>query len=200
MTKHKKAYQIDDCNGEHSVIVFAHHNVVARREGAAILGDEFEYVDGCRRAPQFDEYHWTGKVPARALLASGWHFESGYNYERVTIEDSPDYYISNKDDVYSNITAYENRLKDEIKKQIKHLSIIKKTKRKFPFAQEINYCHSWKTDKEGNNHPLVYFRFSDKRNIGTAEWWVDTDILYVSKCDLEEWEKAKEKFKKGKLV
>lgn len=55
MRKHKKAYQVDA--DEQSVIVFEHTNVAARRIGANRMDTEFEYIERCRRAPHFDEYH-----------------------------------------------------------------------------------------------------------------------------------------------
>lgn len=48
-----KAFIVSDDEG--SVIRFARHGVVARREGAQALNQEFQFVS-CRRAPEFDEY------------------------------------------------------------------------------------------------------------------------------------------------
>lgn len=65
------AWKVDD--GEHSKIVFHHHGLAARREGANELDVEFEHAD-CTRAPQFDQFAPLGKVPAQALLDAGWFF------------------------------------------------------------------------------------------------------------------------------
>ena len=66
----KKAYSVQ--GDEHGCVVFAEHNVVARREGANELNIEFGDVESCRRAPQFDQYADAGKVPVQALLDAGW--------------------------------------------------------------------------------------------------------------------------------
>jgi len=75
MTKPLKAYQVDHWEGpcEGSVIVFAVSNAPARREGASELGLDWDSVEGCRRAPQFDAYA-PGPVPVDVLIESGWHF------------------------------------------------------------------------------------------------------------------------------
>lgn len=76
MTRHKiplaiKAYEVRDPNEGDCVVVFARHNVVARREGALELGIEFDEVESCTRAPAFDQYN-PGPVPLHATLAAGW--------------------------------------------------------------------------------------------------------------------------------
>lgn len=71
MSKKLKAYEVRDPDEGNCVVVFSEHSVTARREGAAELGCEFEEVESCTRAPQFDEYA-PGPVPLHATLASGW--------------------------------------------------------------------------------------------------------------------------------
>lgn len=65
------AWKVDD--GEHARVVFHHHGLAARREGANELDADFECV-ACSRAPQFDQYASMGKVPSQALLDAGWWF------------------------------------------------------------------------------------------------------------------------------
>lgn len=68
-----KAYTVHD-GGDHSVIVFAHHNVVARREGANELDIGFNEVDYCKRSAEFDSYA-PGPVPPLVAIEHGWWFE-----------------------------------------------------------------------------------------------------------------------------
>lgn len=66
-----KAYsvQAEDCG----CIRFAKSNVVARRQGANELDVEFEYVQSCRRAPEFDHLA-PGPVSNLELFNAGWQF------------------------------------------------------------------------------------------------------------------------------
>lgn len=191
--KYKKAYQVDA--DEQSVIVFEHTNVDARRIGAQRMGVEFEDVLSCRRAAHFDQFHWTGKVPPEDLIEHGWWFECSYGYDRVTAEDTPDYYVSDKGDVFKDFNAYQLWLRDQVLKKIKHLSVIRKTKRKFPFARRINFCHSYKDHKEHGKCDIVRFIFSDKAH-GSAEWLVGTNTVYVQKQDQDAWAEVAHMIKK----
>lgn len=193
MRKHKKAYQVDA--DEQSVIVFEHTNVAARRIGANRMDTEFEYIERCRRAPHFDEYHWTEKVPPEALLEAGWWFECSYGYGRVTAEECPYYYVSDKGDVFKDFSAYESYMRDQVLRKINHLSAIRKTRRKFPFAKRINFCQSYREHKEYGKCDIVTFLFSEKAK-GSAEWLVGTDIIYVQKQDVEAWNEVKDLIKK----
>lgn len=65
------AWKVD--GGEHSKIVFHHHGLAARREGANALDLEFGLAI-CTRAPEFDQYASLGEVPIQVLLDAGWHF------------------------------------------------------------------------------------------------------------------------------
>ncbi|MDH0348197.1 hypothetical protein [Aeromonas dhakensis] len=65
------AWKVDD--GEHAAIIFHHHGLAARREGASQLDVEFDRAS-CTRALQFDQYAPLGKVPVQALLEAGWFF------------------------------------------------------------------------------------------------------------------------------
>lgn len=70
----KKAFVVRD-NDSGVVVVFDEMAVSARRRGANELNVEFESVESCRRAPEFDEYAPQEFVPARVLIEHGWRFE-----------------------------------------------------------------------------------------------------------------------------
>ena len=78
--------------GEYSgAIYYAHHDITARKACAE------EYADGdlsyvvCYRAPWADEYAATGRpIPARLMIAHGWHFECygcGQHLDEDTLRD-----------------------------------------------------------------------------------------------------------------
>lgn len=82
-----KAYTVTDEYGEgHAVVRFAHHNVVARRDGANELNLEFESVS-CRRSPEFDGYADAGSVPPLALIDHGWWLECLQCGTRLSLDD-----------------------------------------------------------------------------------------------------------------
>lgn len=83
MSKDKiKAYQVNEV--ECSVIVFEKSNVAARRVGAGELNTEFEYIESCRRAPEFDKYASLGSVPLKVLVQDhGWMTECNKCYSWV---------------------------------------------------------------------------------------------------------------------
>lgn len=117
-SKKRVAWQVrDDCEG-HAVIVFHHHGMAARREGANELGSEFEYVE-CSRAKQYDEYADKGYVPPLVLINDGWWFEcchcgrrceeEGYDYdtdEPIPVEDMIE---AGRQSVYCNQSCKDAR-------------------------------------------------------------------------------------------
>jgi hypothetical protein len=78
-----KAYNVQ--GNEYGTIVFALHNVVARREGANELNIEFEDVESCRHIPELDSYaDVKGGVPMKVLVEEHeWSQECGYCERRV---------------------------------------------------------------------------------------------------------------------
>jgi hypothetical protein len=69
------AFVVSDNYEDGSVVVFAKTAVAARRYGANELDIDFESVESCRRAPEFDAYAEQGRVPNDVLLEHGWWFE-----------------------------------------------------------------------------------------------------------------------------
>lgn len=82
-----KAYQID--GDENSVIVFAKHDVVARRKGAGQLDQDFESVR-CRRVASYDKFAGKGFVPTDVLVSGGWWFECSGCSLRITSDHEDD--------------------------------------------------------------------------------------------------------------
>lgn len=61
--------QADECG----CVRFARSGAQARREGASEMDTDWEGIETCRRAPQFDHYS-PGPVPEKALFEAGWRF------------------------------------------------------------------------------------------------------------------------------
>lgn len=69
-----KAYAVTEEDENTGGIIYAEHNIVARRLGANEYADgEIAYVS-CRRAPWADEYYGIG-LPISVMVDNGWHFE-----------------------------------------------------------------------------------------------------------------------------
>lgn len=76
-----KAFVVRDNDEGGTVVVFAATAVAARRLGAQELDIDFEGVESCRRAKEFDGYASAGSVPNDVLLDMGWWFTC-YGCER----------------------------------------------------------------------------------------------------------------------
>ena len=79
----KVAWQINDTFEGSSTIIFHHHGLAARREGANELDLDFEDVE-CSRQAYFDEYAEQGFVPREILIGAGWWFECNYCPHHIT--------------------------------------------------------------------------------------------------------------------
>jgi hypothetical protein len=101
----KRAFVVSEDHEGKAIVVFAQHNVVARREGAQELNEEFEYVE-CRRAPEFDSFTEQGYVPRRALLAAGWWQQChGPVCEKRLDGDQSTYILDEEDRVFCSHTC-----------------------------------------------------------------------------------------------
>lgn len=70
-----KAFAVTEHCENTGGIIFAAHNIVARRLGANEHADgDISYVT-CKRAPWADCFADTGRVPAGVMVDNGWHFE-----------------------------------------------------------------------------------------------------------------------------
>lgn len=87
--KKLKAYMVREDYEGHAVIAFATNNATARREGGQELNLEFDEVESCRRAPEFDQYA-PGPVPALVMIEHGWWFECSHCGRKVSASDMYD--------------------------------------------------------------------------------------------------------------
>lgn len=73
MTIKNKAYHVQA--SEYGLIVFATNSAAARREGACVLGCDWEDVEFCRRAQWADGYTHQDSIPVEVMLSNGWNYE-----------------------------------------------------------------------------------------------------------------------------
>lgn len=73
MAKKLKAYQVSS-GYEDATIRFATNSATARRQGANEIGCDWQDIDTCRRAPQYDQYA-PGPIPPEVLIEEGWSYE-----------------------------------------------------------------------------------------------------------------------------
>jgi hypothetical protein len=86
-----KAFAVTEHDENTGAVIFAKHDIVARRIGADEYADgELSYVS-CRRAPWADAYA-DKAVPARVMIAHGWHFECSECGSRI----DEDYLFDNR--------------------------------------------------------------------------------------------------------
>lgn len=108
-----KAYVISD--DEYCTIKFAEHRATAQASGANELNSEFQYVR-CRRAPEFDQYAKTRKVPWKVLIEDhGWSQECGYCYKRVHSDEEGRVYNDVEDQVYCSTECMHKAKEQEVK-------------------------------------------------------------------------------------
>jgi hypothetical protein len=86
MSEQLKAYMVSEPDEGHACVVFAVSGARARQTGASELGTDWDGIEFCRRAPEFDAYA-PGPVPQRALYDAGWWFECGHCEQRVHQEE-----------------------------------------------------------------------------------------------------------------
>jgi hypothetical protein len=72
-----KAYSVTEDGEGYGAVVFATNGATARREGASELNTEWECIQSCVRAPEFDQYA-PGPVPPMTLIEHDWWFECSH--------------------------------------------------------------------------------------------------------------------------
>jgi hypothetical protein len=103
-SKTSVAWQVSEDFDGHACIVFHHHGLAARREGANELNSDFDSVE-LKRAPEFDSYADEGFVPNKILIESGWWFECHHCGHKLHEDDEEN---ERNDYVYVNQSVYCN--------------------------------------------------------------------------------------------
>lgn len=183
-----KAYIVRSTYGDGCCVQFAEHNVVARRQGANEINDEFEDVE-CNRYPAFDEYAATG-VPDKVLVEHGWWFECMQCNQRIcsdpTDEDGEPItlepvYAGNH--MFCSAACQEDFRTDRLYELCRG-----------EMAATLAH-HLWPgiTIKctNGYRHPArAWFAFPGGQD--TVDWTIGEKTIRVSKRDQEAWHKFAE--------
>lgn len=189
-SKNKVAYQVnEECEG-HSCVVFHHHGLAARREGASELGEDFESVT-CFRVPHFDKFAEQGFVPVIELLKGGWWFECRHCGNRIMDDEG-----TPRDEVVAGVDyAYcDQKCKNGYDEEVaSHNAKFEEFKRLLvkqrPDLEFTKFSGEWP-----QLTLAASFRFDgcqyggsvqDQRAKGDIKW-------YVSNCDKEAWDKYEE--------
>lgn len=175
-----KAFHIQ--GDEYGIVRFATSNVVARREGAQELEEEFSGIS-CKRMPGADKYAELGKVPGHALVEEfGWWQECAYC--QCHVDNETEGRVWDGDTAYCDAECqarWMNYLIDsETERQrIKaaELEAIEKAIAKFPGITDVIAHQNFKKEI------VVYFRFPG----GTerASWPLGADSVGVGHGDSE---------------
>lgn len=175
-----KAYHVQ--GEEYGLVRFATCNIVARREGAQALNEEFRDMS-CKRMPGADKYAELGKVPVRALVEEfGWWQECAYCNCHVNNDT--------EGRVWSEDTAYcdsecEARFIDSQKNHEAELLLNKENESaaidaaltKFPGISDITALTRY------NKDITVFFRFPG--GLERATWVFGTDNVGTAPSDAE---------------
>ena len=175
-----KAYQVDSGDDEESgsVIVFASSSVVARREGGNELGLDFDEVDSCCRAPNFDKYY-PGPIHVKVYIAEGWSWGCSRCDTRIDeYFERPPYYHSSHS-VYCSVWC-------------RHLEVENVANRRRILAENRRICEKrWPGIKFMAMPPycdkkLVEFTFPGS---GTrrAQYRMGSKTIIIDRMDQEAW-------------
>ena len=200
-----KAYAVQDDEG--TEIVFAEHNVVARRNGANRLDNEFASVS-CHRVPWADKYA-PGPVPKLVLIDNGWWFEC-YRCGRK-IDSDKEWWPENDTDpveklnpverghgIWCSQECYDNDIADQAaRKMCDDAAIVELTKKLLETIPgvviEEEGKHAYCVIKDGkyvSQQCIVHFRFPGCK-IGAATFRYDAIGQEPSVCvcsgDMEAW-------------
>jgi hypothetical protein len=201
MTK-LKAYTVHD-GGDHSVIVFALHNVVARREGANEMDCGFNEVDYCTRSPEFDAYA-PGPVPPLAAIEHGWWFECSCCGRKVDSDvcqsayddgEDPDLFgaVADGRAVYCSETCRQREFSGRRAREAAEVALIEVFEAEFVDAtilhvyadmdgNRLKAPTSPAAGRRVNDGSAISFRFPGGK--GSARWQHGHELLWVDREDV----------------
>ncbi|MCS2154733.1 hypothetical protein MUU49_19460 [Scandinavium goeteborgense] len=175
-----KAFHVQ--GDEYGCIRFAASNVVARREGANELDEDFNCVT-CKRIPDADKYASQGQVPARALVEDlGWWQECGYC--NCHVDNETEGRVWDEGTIYCDIECEARlmNLRSDVEKERQRIKAAEQTAieaaiAKFPGISDVTAHHNFKKEVD------VYFRFPG--GAGRASWTLGGDFVGTGRADGE---------------
>lgn len=183
-----KAYSVQGY--EAGTIVFASNSATARRIGASEIGQDWEDIESCRRAPWADTYAQDRRVPPLVMINHGWWFECCHCGTQVSDDSShyddddneiPHEPVAEGQLIYCTPACRDAEHRDRAERKARKEAATKVTTDTFPGADV-----KWVDDGEPAN---VSFTFPGGKY--TANWKVGESTVSVSKCDVEAWQAYK---------
>ncbi|NCO46642.1 MAG: hypothetical protein GW890_09755, partial [Vibrio sp.] len=154
----------------------------------------FEYLE-CRRAPEFDKFSESGKVPTQALLDAGWWFECNHCGKKVIDEDHDDYVVDGEV-VFCNASCKTSHEKDIADRNHKFELFKDKVKSMRPDLEftEFKGGYPWITN-------VAKFTFQGAKYGGSAidQEGVGHTTWRISNGDLEVWDQYESTTKREQL-
>lgn len=197
MSKPLKAYHVSEPDEGYGAIVYATNSATARREGANELNIEWEDVDTCRRAPEFDQFA-PGPVPKMAMLASGWWFTC-YHCDRKISEDMAEELedagldsaqfgaVEDATGIYCSSACQMARFHERRDAIDAIDALIELVEARFAGAH-VTSCHVYGTrlaPSETGHGMRCFAEFTFPGGTYPARWVFGESVAHVSRCDLE---------------
>jgi hypothetical protein len=187
-----KAYEVREPDEGHCVVVFATSGAEARRLGASELDTDFDGVESCRRAPQFDAYAEVGKVPPLALIEHGWWFECSHCGHQVSSdgedsEGSPLEPVADGDRVYCNQAHQMAHWRERRDRTSRMDAVVEACALKF-YGWPIRDLRGHEHYKAGGRETVACcdFDFPGRKGLH-ARWDLGEATVWISECDREAW-------------
>lgn len=175
-----KAYHVQ--GDEYGIIRFATSNVVARREGAQELEEDFSGIS-CKRMPGADKYAVLGKVPGHALVEEfGWWQECAYCNHHV--DDETEGRVWEGDTAYCSVECEARLINFRIDDEAERQRTLKAEREAIATAESKFLGITDVTAYTGHkNNITVHFRFPDGKD--RASWTVGEDFVSTGHEDGE---------------
>lgn len=194
MSKPMKAYEVREKSEGRCVIAFATNGATARRDGASELHTDFEGIESCRRAPQFDGYA-PGPVPTSALLADGWWFEcqhcgitfdaDGRHGEEAGSRDDECEPVDDGKAHYCSPTCKMEHWAEKRQRTLRQLAAIEAALTHWPMATGVRADESCKEWPSRDYEMRAYFTLPGIKH--PVDWAVGSKDVMVSHCDADDF-------------
>lgn len=194
--RQKVAYVVREDHDDRAAVVFAKNGAEARRIGGYQIGVEFEDVDSCRRAPEFDGYAEAGAVPPLVLIEHHWWFECDHCGHRITCDyEGPDGEdlspVADGDRVYCDAACQSAEWvrKRDIERRMN--AVVEACTLTF-HGLPITGLRGVERYKHGTTETVLSCEFDFPGRKGMpARWDLGASTVWISECDLETWETIK---------
>lgn len=202
--KKLKAYMVREDGEGNCCIVFATNNATARREGAEeICSGEWEAVESCRRAAEFDQYT-PGPVPATVLIDSGWWMtcrgcevrvdaDNYEAFEKLDDEDAEPPTPVDADDLRNVYCCQACKASDEAARRLRLVAganLLEAFEARFTGATVVGAYADGprlesRPERNGSHCSSSHVDFRFPGGKYTARWYFGDSLVTISKMDLD---------------